>query len=358
MKIPASVSWYLRILEDFHEQAKKEPGSESWKLWAWMKNARIFELDPFVYGEVYHAVDVWTTEVIAGLEWTSEGEIPKEETEHHLRAVHSAGVHVPYPEKLPFEFTWIGYKEGVFLRPHQGLLRLGSNPHQLTKVRIVGHLMTHHRESYEVSAGETPNGEVMFVINQVHEGQRWIFPWMMHPWILNSMVNAINANQTLLLEGERSFAYKRMFEKARKKFKLKMWPPPMWYPVNLKSELITGEYQAQLEIHREYSHRWDVRAHERVRVRRGPLPVADSLRRDLLRRGYRLFETDITEDDTLEKLRKRGLRGKGPEEWVAVLTSWVDEHMKGPETAPYVPAVRHFKDVTFKPERVRPPAER
>jgi hypothetical protein len=112
--------------------------------------------------------------------------------------------------------------------------------------------------------------------------------------------------------------------------------------------VIVQRYMSQVEISREYSHRWDVRAHERVRIRRGPLPLAADVRMDLHRKGYRIFEGGELDAETRAKIEKRRVRGKSSDEWVAVLSSWVDEHVKGPESAPYVPGVRKVKDVRVR----------
>ena len=92
------------------------------------------------------------------------------------------------------------------------------------------------------------------------------------------------------------------------------------------------------KIERDY--RWDVRGHERVRVRRGELPIEPADRANLLKRGYRVYtEGEMSVEDT-ERLCARGKRLRQDKEWVAVLTSWVDHYVKGPEDTPLIPAVR------------------
>ncbi len=97
------------------------------------------------------------------------------------------------------------------------------------------------------------------------------------------------------------------------------------------------------------AHRSDVRHHERVRVRRGTLPMDEKLQEKLRARKYRVYTDGMTlTDKDSERLMDR--HGRIPkyrpgEEWIAVLSYTVVEHIRGPEDAPYIPSVRTAPDM-------------
>lgn len=118
--------------------------------------------------------------------------------------------------------------------------------------------------------------------------------------------------------------------------KVTMRAPAPYYEVKMTTNLRPTEPGEGREV--EWSHRWDVRAHHRTLIRRGKLPLRPKDRSKLTMRGYTVFETDIA----LEGARALSLRGKPPkrdDEWVAIKTSLVKSHRRGPEDKPYVPSV-------------------
>jgi hypothetical protein len=90
----------------------------------------------------------------------------------------------------------------------------------------------------------------------------------------------------------------------------------------------------------EWSHRWDVRGHECVRIERGQMPASPKDVENLKKRGYRIYEGMSLLADDAVRLLVRGIRVPGPGEWIAVLSYWRDSFVKGPEEKPYVPAAR------------------
>jgi hypothetical protein len=60
----------------------------------------------------------------------------------------------------------------------------------------------------------------------------------------------------------------------------------------------------------------------------------------LKKREYKVYDGRVTDADDQARLLKRGIRGPGPDEWIAVLSYWRDAFVKGPEGKPYVPAAR------------------
>lgn len=88
----------------------------------------------------------------------------------------------------------------------------------------------------------------------------------------------------------------------------------------------------------EWSHRWDVRKHFRHRFLRGTGEIDAATAEKLLLRGYEVHFRPTPEIDAA--LAVRGMPPQGPDEWVAVKTWDVSEHVRGPEDKPYIPAER------------------
>jgi len=96
---------------------------------------------------------------------------------------------------------------------------------------------------------------------------------------------------------------------------------------------------------REYQHQWQVTGHDRIRVKRGPLPLDEKTRAGLLKpRGngarYQIYEEMHPSDELAKQLWRRGVKPKGDNEWMAVLVSRVQDYVKGPVDAPFIPSTR------------------
>ena len=94
------------------------------------------------------------------------------------------------------------------------------------------------------------------------------------------------------------------------------------------------------QLARQLHYRHDVRGHERCLIRRGILPLDPEIRKKLLKRGYKVYEHTKPSDETNARLLKRGFVTKKSDEWLAIKVIWVDEHQRGPEDGPYIPALR------------------
>jgi hypothetical protein len=87
------------------------------------------------------------------------------------------------------------------------------------------------------------------------------------------------------------------------------------------------------------AYRHEVRGHERVLLRRGPMPLSDRDRRALLGRRYRVYEGDL-DGWASERLSARCVPSRPPGTWLAVLATRVKAHERGPAGAPLVRACR------------------
>ena len=137
---------------------------------------------------------------------------------------------------------------------------------------------------------------------------------------------------------EAHFSRKQKKQLRRSGARVTMGAPAPYYEVRMTSRFTPTDPKPEPEPI-EWSHRWDVRAHRRVLVRRGALPMPDRDRSKLTMRGYRIFEGTVP----LEVAHALAVRHKPPkrdDEWIAVKTTTVKAFQKGPEDKPYVPSVR------------------
>ncbi len=121
-----------------------------------------------------------------------------------------------------------------------------------------------------------------------------------------------------------------------------MLPIPMpYYKVTLQDSYAEEAVRRFPHVGRSisYSHRWDVRGHDCVRVAKGKLPLSPEIAVRLKKRGYAIYDIQPIATDHYDILQKRGIR-RDPDEWIAVLVYRRDAYVKGPEGAPYVPATR------------------
>lgn len=177
----------------------------------------------------------------------------------------------------------------------------------------------------------------------------WASPLSMNPWALPAMIYMINDYKTLVLQSPKKgrTALRMATRKFAKRNGLKRFTPPHYYGIMLHDDVVfvsAVDRQFNPDGRSRYANfRSDVRGHERVRIRRGPMPMDPEERQKYLDRGYRLYEEQMDldpEDD--KRLRERGQTLKARGEWLALKVSWVDQYIKGPEEAPYRPAVRHL----------------
>lgn len=325
-----------------------------------VKQARLFAFDVQSYVELYHEADVFTTEEIACQKWispTSENPPSEEEILDNMTLIQEAGRHVPFPEHLPFDhclFIFTG--SGVGLTKLQASMHMGyMEPSKIPfeEVTLLGFLVSWDGLVYEFLGGWDDEKLVGVMAPTVRDHDTrheikdnklvvggWNNPYSLNPWIVTSLVNFVNSYKSIVMEEERSFSAKHRFQKMAKTFGLQMKVPPFYYTVELKQELhrARSTFPGIPGAHRIYSHRWDVRRHERIRVLRGKYPIDGKTKTAITKRGYKLFEEEL-DQNTWRLLKDRGV-ARGSNEWIAIKSTWVSPHVRGPEDAPYIPSMR------------------
>ncbi len=283
-----------------------------------------------------------------------------EDSEKMVTAYEDHGVRWPFPDPLPFDSCFFCFGRRLNLAYSPTALHTRVRPADLAKlgvrsIYLLGYLLAWEGDVPFVftalqfgdgdgTKGLGGGGDVSVVgLVRTYEDSEWAQPMSLDPWILTMLVKAVNDHKQIV-EGHTPTLSTRMARKQLSKGHKQLLPlPSPFYMVNLKDELIVNPETAHRKTSGrpvEWSHRWDVRGHECVRIERGELPVDPKEVARLKKRGYRIYEgMSLTAEDA-QRLLKRNVRAPGPREWIAVLSYWRDATIKGPEDKPYIPAAR------------------
>lgn len=328
------------------------------RVWAAISRARLFCVRPERFLASNLVADRFTTEVLAKQKWEPYSGAPVSEKDSHdlVEAYMEHGTTWPFPDPLPFDSMFICYgrrfdiaKSGLVLegRVTNDMMEVLGNP----DILLFGHLLWwegDQRYAFSCIApvpGPDAHVEVVpgtpgFIVS--YDGE-WAQPASLDPWILNMLVKSINEHKQINQAWTQTLGQRMDRKKLGKAQKTVLPLPEPFYLVPLKDELIEPpEYRSNAAVPKmvEWSHRWDVRGHEVVRVQRGKLPLSPEDAAKLKKREYKVYDGRVTDADDQARLLKRGIRGPGPDEWIAVLSYWRDAFVKGPTDKPYVPAAR------------------
>ncbi len=323
--------------------------------WAQLRIARVFAIGPDGFGRAFRAAHAFVAGIVGEAIDLHHGGDQEGAIRRYIEGTHRAAEHAPFPDPLPFDSVFLSYGRALRIddspaivgRVRMAALRAMHGLH----VHLYGHLLTVIGDrpcAFTLTGFATPDGKrvdgdigVIGTYNAVPGSSGWDQPMTMDPWVLSALVRAINATKTAI-ESRPAGLGARLDRARASKAAGEMMPlPSPYYLVRLKDAVIDEAILALPRPPRDWSHRWDVRGHECVRVARGKLPLAPKDKAKLEQRGYRIYEDvrSVTGEDA-ERLRIRGLRRGEPDEWVAVLSYWRDAFVKGPKDRPYVPAVR------------------
>lgn len=128
--------------------------------------------------------------------------------------------------------------------------------------------------------------------------------------------------------------------------KVRVIPPPFYRsPISLSSPEANVDHSrpAGVDISKEYTHRWDVRGHKRLYLRRGRMPIKESEKNNLTSKGYSVYTYTQPTTEEIALIAQRGKEQKKRGEWLAVKVVWVDAYIKGPEDKPYIPSLKVVK---------------
>ena len=349
-------------------QSKNVKGEEAQRLQASMRGVwprlnvgRVFAVPEIAYLSVRAWADRHTTEVVAKVPWRGwnttgfpSPDIPDDEIETWTRAMREAAAAQPIPEHLPFDTTLLVYGAGAPLSEGDALALVGPEAEKYDQLRLLADLVCSDGVVWQFCLGIDDEGNIGFFGQMLRDKNGeggWQSGLSLTPWILPGVIDLINSFKKLVHETPRSLGFRKKWEKYQKQAiklgrgLLHSIPPP-FYRVELHQELVEDRVRERekemAHKHRTWQlqHRCDVRAHERIRVARGKLPIDPEIEQDLLERKYKLFTHNALDLDTARLLMERHERPKSHDEWLAIKVSWIKSHQRGPEDAPYVPALR------------------
>lgn len=319
-----------------------------------LRRARIFEIPSELYYGFYRQADKYTTEQIAGFEWeptTSENK-DNEWSEDHMtsmdfvQCVNEAGTHLELPEKRPFNCCYFGYQPPPVLNP--SMYSIYNLKHieeraPIAAVEIVGHLVAETTVTTCLGI-RLVNGRQIYGYLVEHKNKEWLMPYTLAPWIVSALIDWINEHQTVVQDDSRLPSYMRVVKKALKEFRQARDAPPPYYTVYMRDLVINKSvrktFSSRFKKIIDWSHRWEVRGHYMVRIKRGAIPIDPKLDKVLRKRKYQVYTEENPPFDTWQKLEARGVPLKRANEWLAVLVSFRQDFVKGPEDKPLVPSVR------------------
>jgi hypothetical protein len=369
-----------------------------------LRNARIIDITPQLYRAAYDEATKYVVRQVLGyrgdrLAADLDDEacrIVMEEADSYKKALASkgyryedddAGLHqafglsvliekeaeqVPFPEPLPFSRVYLGFQDGIRISMHELMIRrltasMKDPCISIDSAELLGILLTENNSN---SYPPIPEASEMFrlwyrdgdnnLLSVICSIPLWLSRWeesepplwaakksgwqtphTLMPWIAHILIDSINQYGSLVLNPVSKLRYMAQIKGHEARWGLAKQVPPQWYPVKIQNTLIVQRAGALRRVgYRESpSYRFDVRGHERMLVERDKLPLDPKQERDLRNRGYRIFSGTVDSEIYL-KLMKRGMPPKRQDEWLAVLTTQVKPHVKGPEDAPHIRSVR------------------
>lgn len=326
------------------------------RAWTMLRDSRIFSIHPKKYGFTVNSVmKCLTVAATAKLGWATDEDVKG--------FVHEEGSHLPFPDQLPFPNIFIGFGTRMEFTGNEPVRESIAN-----RFKAPGSLAGMDTENVLAMLGPgVVIGAVGFVVGRlgdepcafaclqarggrlkkpvilihpVYDAEGWFQTLSYDPWLVNILVTYINSHKTYVTTRTASGNIKFDRSKAQKALKHTLPLPEPFYVVHVEDKTVDRTVK-RLVAHRtvEWTHRWDVRGHEVIRIVKGAKPVSAKVRASLEKRGYTVHERLDTSHPDWKDLDTRRVN-LGPNEWVAVLRSWRKAHMKGPEDRPYVPAAR------------------
>lgn len=325
--------------------------------WALMRTAKLFHISPETFAEFHHAADEATCQASVGLssdEFWIDKAMTQDNATKHYKFLTNANENGPdWPEHLPFDRMFIGYGAGYWDDPERlrllWTMRGSPPPDGYLQAGVVGHLVTAAGDVWEFMQVEFEDGGVNWASERIRFAKTgWSPRFHVSAWIIPALLNMINENRTYIEQRAPLPHERRTHKDHRKGMGIKGKDrighvPAPFFVIKVKDSTIHERVPALVGagFKRQLSYKTDVRAHERVFVRRGPLPMGDEEREKYKGLGYRVYEQRQLSDEDRRRLSKRGHAQKRPGEWLAVKHVWIDEHMNSNDpNLEYVPALR------------------
>ena len=179
--------------------------------------------------------------------------------------------------------------------------------------------------------------------------QRWLTPLSADALVLTSLTNAIfDRSRRYIIEGKTGLAGDMYRKKHAPGFRGR--PPPPLYLIKIANRILRRKVRGDgpAGFGNEPTHQKKIGNHERVRIKRGPLPISKADYEDLRSRstpckqikekdpeghsrfgatGWHVYTDDSLTSLDYDRLMVRGLNPRQPDEWLALLPLAIDEFM-------------------------------
>lgn len=311
-------------------------------IWSLVRNASIFEIPDGLYSALYsEAIKELLKRADVPAESLSNDNISPVQSDRLKQIVINYSNGIQFPDPLPFDSVYIALIRPVQLSDEQ--CSIFFVPAGID-AWVYALLLSSNGDAFILSIGVDHARESSGVhIIQVAQEGVWINLLTLSPLVLSWIVRWINEHQTIIEESTKLFSYRHEFKQQSKKNKLKLSIPAPYYTIYIKDIHIKEPF-SKLESLRQRAaqqHRSSVRGHWCVRVQRGLLPLDKKLEKQLRKDPNRkVYTTERPDAETAYFLASRGIAAKKSDEWLAVLVYWRSDYVKGPDGAPYIPAVR------------------
>lgn len=317
------------------------------RLWTVLRQARIFEVKYDDWAAIVHQGTNDFMKVI-GLDTFDHDEIApfsEEDATAVWDLIEEYTITVnPKVKSMPFENIFIGFESPT----HDGwswtgelkkdrLEHVNLAEADVMRLRLAGYLVT-PTEIVEMMVVH-PLGESAYLLPRTAwKGGMWGALALLNQFFVPPLIASIEDHRTFT-EHKPTFGMRQRMKRQSSADGKAILPRP-YYTIKLKPTRIIEEMTLGNGPGRVLTHRYDRSAHERCYVRRGPLPLEPKDAKKLEGYGYRIYTLKQPSADDMFRLAKRGMKPKGPKEWLAIKHRNIDSMVIGPDHLPYVPAVR------------------
>lgn len=275
--------------------------------------ARLFEMPVAQYSDIWAALEPLATGPDA---WPAES--------------------ITFPQRWPFDVCYFAWGAGRHVTRALWANSADDDPGTEVDARIFAHLVTRDGTAATLLAVRYKGKDTLWLDLLAHAGRWFNDGDRRAPWLVHALHRMATGHGTSVIESPAVLP-----RSERRRLERDGYVPAPYYVVTLKNARVTTKARFLPRQFKGYSHRFDVRGHASHRIARGAIPIDPKRCRTLVKRGYRFVHALTPVDlETLDYLRRRGVPLPTEGEWLAVLTSWRDAFVKGPDGKPYVPSVR------------------
>lgn len=306
--------------------------------WAAARNARVFEFRADMHRTLLNEEAARISRGAVAL-----GITPEEMEDGQQRYFEREVSKHPFPSKVPFTHCFYGFDNDVPLYYDMWESRIGADPNAIDAASVLGYLLAPDRIWEMVYVYLKAGHDEFLVPNVVWADNEWKSAHSLNPFVVTALNEHILTHQTYVQSHRPGMRARMNFKKVRKSNRKdsKGWLPQPYYVVPVRDKVIEERQRAdESGLGRRLSYRHDREGHERMYLRRGPLPLSSKDAAKLEKYGYTIHTTTRPSAEMLEGMVRRGHKPKGRDEWLAVKVRWIENTVIGDPNLPYVPAVR------------------